>query len=109
MATILAPSPPVHSFPCSIGITTISGRSAIWVKSPRTGKVLTFADGWKSRLPDRLWGRIVSAVAAGQHVVTFTRDELAKLAALYPEPRFSTAAIHAAAGSATFAKRSRTR
>jgi hypothetical protein len=87
MANLIAPSPPVQSFPCPVGITTISGKPAVWIKSPKTGKVLTFCDAWKPQLPDRVWGRIVSAVSKSKPTVTFTRDELAKLAALYPQPK----------------------
>lgn len=82
MSNLIAPSSHVQLFPCSVGVTTVSGQSAVWVKSPRTGKVLTFGNGFQSVLPNRVWGRIVSAIAKGQHSVAFTRDELAVLAKL---------------------------
>jgi len=76
----------VQLFQCPVGVTTIGGKAAIRIRSPRTGRVLTFGDAWKPQLPDRVWGRIASAVATGRHSVSFTRDELTKIAALYPEP-----------------------
>src|SRR5438045_572732 len=85
MAKILAPSPPVHFVPCPITLKHDRGRSVVSVSSPRTGRVLSFNDGCGPHL-GRIWGRIVAASGRGEHVASFTADELQRLVGLVTPP-----------------------
>jgi hypothetical protein len=73
--------------PCAAGIKPIdrSPQNQLWVKSPRTGKIITFSDGWfhelTARAP-RLVAKVVHARANGLAVVMFTVDELHALVAV---------------------------
>jgi hypothetical protein len=68
---------------CRAGLkrNDLTNSYSAWVRSPRTGHVLTIGEGWWHELPFRLNGRIVAAMAIGKPA-KFTPDELKALVAL---------------------------
>lgn len=78
-----APSPPVPSFSCPVGVRHRPTHGILlWARSPRTGKVIEVVQARWSMLPNRLAARITSAASIGRHELFLTREELLSLKAM---------------------------
>jgi hypothetical protein len=69
-------------FPCKVGLKPIekSPQNLLWVRSPKTGQVISVGDGWwvdLRRLAPRLIGRIAQARSLGRSTVELSIAELA--------------------------------
>jgi hypothetical protein len=84
LAALIAPSNSIAEkrFPCRAGFKPIekSPQNLLWVRSPKTGQVISIGDGWwpeLRQLAPRLIGRIAQARSVGRSIVELSIAELA--------------------------------